>query len=196
MFIQTETTPNPETLKFLPGCTVMGEAPPIDFTDESQLFQSPLAKNLMGITGVKAVFFGMDFITLTKNTDGLWDVIKPLALGAIMEHFVSKAPLVEPDSAPHTPLEQESQKAGTLATASGENQKIIKAIEDLIATRIRPAIARDGGDVILQKYQEGVAYVTLRGACAGCPSAEITLKHGIENFLRHYIPEVKEVQSV
>jgi len=185
MFIQTEATPNPATLKFLPGRTVMGDQTR-DYRDSEAATGSPLAARLFGIAHVSGVFFGSNFITVTKE-DGEWQLLKPAILGTIMEYFMSGAPLVS--------------DAGQDDTASNEvyneaDKEIVSTIKELLDTRVRPAVAQDGGDITFQAYEEGVVFLHMQGACAGCPSSTATLKHGIENLLKHFIPEIKEVRPV
>lgn len=185
MFIQTEATPNPATLKFLPGRAVL-ENGTLDFRDSEHAAQSPLAERLFGISGVSGVFFGSDFITVTKS-GGEWQQLKPMILGAIMEHFMSGAPLLAPDHA--APIDggefYEATDAETVAT-----------IKELIETRVRPAVANDGGDITFKGFKDGIVYLNMKGACSGCPSSTATLRHGIENLLRHFIPDVTEVRPV
>ncbi|MGH6871668.1 MAG: NifU family protein [Rhizomicrobium sp.] len=187
MFIQTESTPNPATLKFLPGRDVMGEAAVADFPDGEAAKRSPLASALFAIPEVGRVFFGSDFISVTK-TDGDWKHLKPSILGAIMEHFTAGLPLIE-----GTAEEQDDEPA-----YSEEDAEIVSQIKELIDTRVRPAVAGDGGDIIFKRYDasSGVVSLIMRGSCAGCPSSTLTLKNGIENMLRHYIPEVSAVEAV
>ncbi len=186
MFIQTETTPNPATLKFLPGQAVVpgGTA---DFTDAESAARSPLARRLFAVDGVEGVFLGPDFITVTKREDVAWDHIKPAILGAIMEHYQSGLPAIETG---------ESSGGHDDTGDEGPDSDIVRRIKELLDTRVRPAVAQDGGDITFHGYEEGVVYLHMQGACAGCPSATITLKMGIENLLRHYIPEVVEVRPV
>ncbi|MGF1621437.1 MAG: NifU family protein [Rhodomicrobiaceae bacterium] len=186
MFIQTEATPNPATLKFIPGADVLpGGAR--EFRDPGEAEQaSPLAARLFGIDGVTGVFLGSDFISVTKS-GGEWQHLKPALLGAIMEHYLSGAPVVN-DTA---------KSDGHTANADGgEDSEIVQTIKELLDTRVRPAVAQDGGDIVFHGYEEGVVYLHMRGACAGCPSSTATLRHGIENLLRHFIPEVEEVRAV
>jgi Fe-S cluster biogenesis protein NfuA len=183
MFIQTETTPNPATLKFLPGRTVLaGE--PLDMSDASQGAQSPLAESLFEIPGVGGVFLGSDFITVTK-TDGEWQQLKPAILGVIMEHFMSGAPILR-------------EGTGVAAAAdeffADEDSETVATIKELIETRVRPAVAGDGGDITFRGYKDGIVYLDMKGSCSGCPSSTATLKHGIQNLLRHFVPEVVEVR--
>jgi Fe-S cluster biogenesis protein NfuA len=185
MFIQTEATPNPATLKFLPGRAVL-ETGTLDLRDAEQAAQSPLAERLFGITGVSGVFFGSDFITVTKSGSD-WQQLKPMILGAIMEHFMSGAPLVNAGSAPPSDGEEffEAADAETVAT-----------IKELIETRVRPAVANDGGDITFKGFKDGVVYLNMKGACSGCPSSTATLRHGIQNLLRHFVPDVTEVRPM
>jgi Fe-S cluster biogenesis protein NfuA len=184
MFIQTESTPNPATLKFLPGQTVM-HAGTADFPSEEAAASSPLALRIFGAGGVSGVFLGPDFVTVTKDEAADWAHIKPGILGAIMEHFQSGLPAIEGD-------------AGAVGHAahSGPDEEIVTQIKDLLDTRVRPAVAQDGGDITFHGFDRGVVYLHMQGACAGCPSSTMTLKMGIENLLRHYIPEVVEVRPV
>jgi Fe-S cluster biogenesis protein NfuA len=186
MFIQTEPTPNPATLKFLPGRTVMPSGV-ADFTDPEAAGPSPLARHLFEIEGVTGVFLGGDFITVTKTEGHEWYELKPAVLGAIMEHFLSGQPVIEDGAA----VAQEPA-----AEAAGEDSEVVRQIRELIETRVRPAVAQDGGDITLRGYDRGVVYLHLRGSCAGCPSSIVTLKNGIENLLRYYVPEVVEVRPV
>ncbi|MGD9293797.1 MAG: NifU family protein [Roseobacter sp.] len=185
MFIQTESTPNPATLKFLPGQTVldMGTA---DFPTAEAAEKSPLAARIFAVDGVTGVFFGNDFVTVTKADAVDWDHIKPALLGAIMEHFQSGNPVMDGD---HTP-------ASGHADHDGEDGAIVSQIKELLDSRVRPAVAQDGGDITFHGFDRGVVYLHMQGACAGCPSSTLTLKMGIENLLRHYIPEVTEVRPV
>ena len=184
MFIQTESTPNPATLKFLPGLQVL-ESGTADFPAADSAGSSPLATRIFGVSGVAGVFLGTDFVTVTKSADVEWDHVKPAILGAIMEHFQSGAPVMEGDDA-----------AGGHAEHSGEDAEIVGQIKELLDTRVRPAVAQDGGDITFHGFDRGIVYLHMQGACAGCPSSTVTLKMGIENLLRHYIPEVIEVRPV
>ncbi|MCU0826284.1 MAG: NifU family protein [Tabrizicola sp.] len=184
MFIQTESTPNPATLKFLPGQTVL-ELGTADFPSADAAAKSPLAKRIFAAGGVTGVFFGTDFVTVTKAESMDWAHIKPQILGAIMEHFQSGAPVIEGEGA-----------AGGHAEHTGEDGDIVRQIKELLDTRVRPAVAQDGGDITFHGFDRGVVYLHMQGACAGCPSSTLTLKMGIENLLRHYIPEVLEVRPV
>ena len=186
MFIQTEATPNPATLKFLPGRVVL-ENGTLDLRDSEQAAaQSPLAERLFGIAGVSGVFFGSDFITVSKNA-GEWQQLKPMILGAIMEHFMSDAPLLVEGSA------EKSDGDEFFDTADAET---VATIKELIETRVRPAVANDGGDITFRGFKDGVVYLNMKGACSGCPSSTATLQHGIQNLLRHYVPDVTEVRPI
>jgi Fe-S cluster biogenesis protein NfuA len=181
MFIQTEPTPNPATLKFLPGTVVMGQGT-ADFADSSRAEKSPLATRLFAVDGVTSVFLGTDFITVAKADSTDWQVIKPQILAAIMEHFSSGQPVIN---------------EGSEDVASGvDDDGIVMQIKELLDTRVRPAVAQDGGDIIFRAFEDGIVYLHLQGACAGCPSSSATLKHGIENMLKYYVPEVMAVQAV
>ncbi len=181
MFIQTENTPNPATLKFLPGKTVM-ESGTANFADPSDSARSPLATRLFAIEGVSGVFLGSDFVTVTKADDKDWDVLRPQVLGGIMEHYQSGRPIIE--------------DAGDSGEGADSDDPIVKQIKELIDTRVRPAVAQDGGDIIFKGFEGGIVSLHMQGACAGCPSSTATLKHGIENMLRYYVPEVQEVRAV
>ena len=185
MFIQTESTPNPATLKFLPGQTVMSSGT-ADFPDASTSGDSPLASRIFAVDGVTGVFFGNDFVTVTKAELIEWDHVKPAILGAIMGHFQSGQPV----------MQGSSETAGGHADHSGEDSDIVNQIKELLDTRVRPAVAQDGGDITFHGFDRGIVYLHMQGACAGCPSSTLTLKMGIENLLRHYIPEVVEVRPV
>jgi len=184
MFIQTESTPNPATLKFLPGQSVL-DVGTADFPSVEAAAKSPLANRIFATDGVRGVFFGLDFVTVTKDDDIEWDHIKPAILGAIMEHYQSGAPVIEGE-----------QVASGHAEHTGEDGVIVDQIKELLDTRVRPAVAQDGGDITFHGFDRGVVYLHMQGACAGCPSSTLTLKMGIENLLRHYIPEVVEVRPV
>jgi len=187
MFIQTESTPNPNTLKFLPGRDVMGEGAVADFPSADSGGRSPLAKALFAIPDVARVFFGADFISVTKR-DGDWKHLKPAILGAVMEHFTHGLPLMEGGA----------EEAGASESYSDEDSEVVEQIKELIETRVRPAVAADGGDIIFKGFDgsSGIVSLHLQGSCAGCPSSSITLKNGIENMLRHYVPEVTAVEAV
>jgi len=187
MFIQTETTPNPATLKFLPGKVVL-ESGTAEFLTAEEAEASPLAVRLFDVPGVTGVFFGYDFITVTKS-DADWQHLKPAVLGTIMEHFMSGAPIMA--------------HGGTseIETTDGEffdegDSTIVATIKELLETRVRPAVAQDGGDITFRGYRDGKVFLNMKGACSGCPSSTATLQHGIQNLLRHFIPEVREVEPV
>lgn len=184
MFIQTEATPNPATLKFLPGKLVL-ETGTADFPSPESAGKSPLAGRVFAVDGVSGVFLGSDFVTVTKDEATEWDHIKPAILGAIMEHYQSGEQAVEGDV-----------ESGGHAEHSGEDAEIVGQIKELLDTRVRPAVAQDGGDITFHGFDRGIVYLHMQGACAGCPSSTLTLKMGIENLLRHYIPEVVEVRPV
>ena len=186
MFIQTESTPNPATLKFLPGQTVL-EAGTADFPNSDAAGSSPLAQRVFAVNGVTGVFFGNDFVTVTKAETVEWEHVKPAILGAIMEHFQSGQPAIADGS---------GATSGGHAEHEGEDAEIVGQIKELLDTRVRPAVAQDGGDITFHGFDRGVVYLHMQGACAGCPSSTLTLKMGIENLLRHYIPEVVEVRPV
>jgi Fe-S cluster biogenesis protein NfuA len=188
MFIQTEQTPNPSTLKFLPGRTVL-EAGTADFRSAEEAERSPLAARLFQIDGVAGVFFGADFITVTKTGDADWHLLKPAILGVIMEHFVSGQTILADEAGAE-------ENDATIDDATGPDADIIRQIRELLDTRVRPAVAQDGGDIVYRGFKNGVVMLHMQGACAGCPSSTATLKMGIENMLKHYIPEVVEVRAV
>ena len=185
MFIQTESTPNPATLKFLPGQSVLGMGT-ADFPSAEAAAKSRLAKRIFDVDGVTGVFLGSDFVTVTKDDGSDWDVVKAPILGAIMEHFQSGQPVMDGDEA----------AVSGHAEHDGEDGEIVNQIKELLDTRVRPAVAQDGGDIVFHGFDRGVVYLHMQGACAGCPSSTLTLKMGIENLLRHYIPEVVEVRPV
>lgn len=186
MFIQTEQTPNPATLKFIPGKPVL-EKGTADFRslDEAAGI-SPLAERLFGIDNVTGVFLGPDFVSVSKSDQAEWYLLKPAILGVIMEHF----------AAGHAVINEGAAGDDGEQAVREEDQEIVSQIRELLDTRVRPAVAQDGGDIVFQGFQRGVVYLHMRGACAGCPSSTATLKMGIENMLRHYIPEVTEVRAV
>ena len=181
MFIQTETTPNPNTLKFLPGREVLGRGT-ADFADVKAASASPLAGRLFAIDGVGRVFFGSDFVTVGKSAGVDWAVLKPQVLAAIMDHFTSGAALMA------TAVED--------AGPDAEDSDVVRQIRELLDTRVRPAVANDGGDIVFRRFEDGIVYLHMQGACSGCPSSSATLKHGIENMLRYYVPEVQSVVAV
>jgi Fe-S cluster biogenesis protein NfuA len=184
MFIQTEQTPNPATLKFLPGHPVMisGTA---NFISEEAARVSPLAERLFSLPEVSGVFLGADFITVTKAGDSDWYLLKPAVLAAIMEHFTTGRPVLVADVT-----------GGAAATNGEDEDEVVVQIKELLETRVRPAVAQDGGDIIFHDFEDGVVYLHMQGSCSGCPSSTATLKAGIENMLRHYIPEVVEVRAI
>ncbi|UEM03829.1 NifU family protein [Skermanella rosea] len=181
MFIQTEQTPNPATLKFLPGRDVLGRGT-ADFPTPGDAARSPLAQRLFEIDGVAGVFLGSDFVTITKGEDRDWYLLKPSILGVIMEHFTAGRPVL-------------IETAADDNAAHEDDDEIVAQIKELLDTRVRPAVAQDGGDITFQGFEDGVVYLNMKGSCAGCPSSTATLKAGIENMLRHYIPEVVEVRQ-
>jgi Fe-S cluster biogenesis protein NfuA len=185
MFIQTEATPNPATLKFLPGRSVLDGT--LEITDREQAGKSPLAEKLFEIPSVSGVFFGSDFITVTK-TAGDWQQLKPLILGAIMEHYMAGTPLLRDGEQAGESEEDEFFDAADAET--------VKTIKELIETRVRPAVANDGGDITFRGFKDGIVFLSMKGACSGCPSSTATLKHGIQNLLRHFVPDVTEVRPV
>ena len=186
MFIQTEATPNPATLKFIPGVPVVPSGT-ADFPNHGAAAgKSPLAESLFEVEGVAAVFLGSDFVSVTKSDLADWPVMKPAILGAIMEHFTRGLPvLAEADN---------SALDGNAEDGPDYDDPIVQQIQELLDTRVRPAVAGDGGDIVFRGFEEGIVYLSMQGACAGCPSSTATLKMGIENMLRHYIPEVQEVR--
>jgi len=183
MFIETEGTPNPATLKFLPGRDVMG-ASTADFATAEAAGRSLLASALFALPGVARVFLGGDFVTVTKTDDTSWQALKPQVLGALMEHFVAGRPVIEGDG---TSADEDVDPA---------DAEVAAQIKELLDTRVRPAVAGDGGDIVFRGYRDGVVKLHMQGACSGCPSSSATLKHGIENMLRHYVPEVRAVEQV
>lgn len=182
MFIETERTPNPATVKFLPGRAVMRQGV-AEFKNADAAAQSPLAQRLFAIDGVESVFLGSDFISVTKKEGPVWTGLKTQIMAVIMEHFTSGQPAVE--------------EGGDAASghADGGDDELTAQIKELLDTRVRPAVAMDGGDVVFDRFEEGIVYLKMRGACSGCPSATATLKNGIENMLRHYVPEILEVRA-
>lgn len=184
MFIQTEATPNPQTLKFIPGKQVLEDGT-ADFRAKGDAEASPLAKRLFDIDGVAGVFLGSDFISVTK-TDIEWHHLKPMVLGAIMEHYLSGAAVVDGHGA----------NDAAEGSYDPEDADVVATIKELLETRVRPAVAQDGGDITFAGFREGIVYLHMRGACSGCPSSTATLRHGIENLLKHFCPEVEEVQAV
>ncbi|MGP9813240.1 NifU family protein [Rhodopseudomonas sp. NSM] len=188
MFIQTEPTPNPATLKFIPGRVVL-DSGTMEFTDRSQAARSPLAERLFDVDGVSGVFYGSDFVTVTKD-GGDWQHLKPAILGAIMEHYMSGAPILADGRTDGDASDEDDE---FFAERDAETVEIIK---DLIETRVRPAVANDGGDITFRGFRDGIVYLAMKGACSGCPSSTATLQHGIQNLLKHFVPEVVEVRPV
>jgi Fe-S cluster biogenesis protein NfuA len=184
MFIETEGTPNPATLKFLPGRDVLGLAA-ADFASAASAARSPLASALFDLPGVARVFLGGDFVSVTKTDTIDWPALKPQVLGALMEHFVAGRPVLDGDS--DDLVEEDVDPA---------DSEIVEQIKELLDTRVRPAVAGDGGDIVFRGYRDGVVRLHMQGSCSGCPSSSATLKHGIENMLRHYVPEVVAVEQV
>jgi NFU1 iron-sulfur cluster scaffold homolog, mitochondrial len=182
MFIETEGTPNPATLKFLPGREILGNRT-ADFADADAALLSPLAEALFGLQGVARVFLGGDFVTVTKTADAEWQSLKPQVLGLLMEHLLANRPILSA----HAELEAED--------VDPADAEIAEQIKELLDQRVRPAVAGDGGDIIFRGYRDGVVSLTMQGSCSGCPSSTATLKHGIENLLKHYIPEVQSVKQ-
>lgn len=186
MFIQTESTPNPLTLKLIPGKPVHPTGTAF-YTSRDQAGPSPLAQALFALPEVTAVFLANDFITVTRTPEVEWDVIKPALLTAIMDHYLSGKPVV---------VEAPPAKAQPASSGSDVDQEIINQIRELIDTRVRPSVAMDGGDILFHDFKDGVVQLEMHGACSGCPSSTMTLKQGIENMLKHYIPEVRSVEAV
>lgn len=186
MFIQTEATPNPATLKFLPGKPVLPGGTR-DYRDAQAAAESPLAQKLFAVRGVSGVFLGQDFITVTK-ADAEWQHMKPAILGLIMDHYLSGLPMLAGGGPGDAVNSEEFFEEG--------DAEIVTTIKQLLDTRVRPAVAQDGGDITFHGFREGVVYLNMKGSCAGCPSSTATLKHGIENLLRHFVPEVSEVRAV
>jgi Fe-S cluster biogenesis protein NfuA len=180
MFIQTEETPNPATLKFIPGTEVLGQGS-VELASAEAAERSALGRRLFGVDGVVSVFLGGDFIAVTKAEAAEWFALKPSVLAAIMEHYASGLPVLDTPASPE-------------AEAGGDEDDTVQQIKHLLDTRVRPAVAMDGGDIVFHSFEDGVVTLEMRGACSGCPSSTATLKMGIENMLRHYIPEVQEVR--
>ena len=185
MFIQTEQTPNPQTLKFLPGKVVMDDGTAF-FQNIEESSNSPFAKRLFDVDGVEGVFFGSDFITITKTQSIDWQVMKPLILGSIMDHYNSGEETISKD-------EKNNNKS---LKSDDKDDDVVKQIKELLDTRVRPAVAMDGGDIVYDSFKDGIVYLHMQGACSGCPSSTATLKMGIENMLKHYVPEVQEVRPI
>lgn len=193
MFIQTEPTPNPDTIKFLPGQTVAGAAGPFDFASEDEAGSSPLAQSVFQVEGVTRVFLGSDFLSVSKDEGADWKHVRPMVLAAVMDHYVAGLPVISDGSAAAQPADG----ATTAADYEGETAEIVEEILELIETRVRPAVAQDGGDITFQRFdtETGIVHLSMRGACAGCPSSTMTLKQGIENMLKAYVPEVNAVEA-
>lgn len=183
MFIQTETTPNPATLKFLPGQTVLPSGT-MDFARREDAAPSPLALRLFGLEGVRRVFLAADYVSVSKGQETDWSVLKPMVLAVLMDHLATGQPVLDPA------LKTDS------GHKEGQEDEISLQIRELLDTRVRPMVAMDGGDIVFESFTDGIVYLKMRGACSGCPSSTATLKSGIENMLRHYIPEVQEVRAV
>jgi Fe-S cluster biogenesis protein NfuA len=180
MFIQTEDTPNPATMKFLPGQPVAGTRGGVDFPSREDSGASALARRLFAIDGVERVYMGVDFVSVTKTSAADWEYLRTLVLAAIMEHYVSGLPVFDDEA------------------ADGEDEEsdpVIRQIKAVLDTRVRPAVAQDGGDITFDRFEDGILYLHLQGACSGCPSSTATLKGGVENMMRHYVPEVQEVRT-
>ena len=186
MFIQTEATPNPATLKFLPGRTVMADGT-LDIRDPRAAERSPLARRLFAVPGVTGVFFGSDFVSVTKD-EGEWQHMKPAILGAIMEHYLSGDPILEGEA--------DAASAEDEEFFDDKDRATVDTIKELLETRVRPAVAGDGGDITFRGFKDGIVYLAMKGSCSGCPSSTATLKHGIQNLLRHFLPDVREVQAM
>lgn len=192
MFIQTEATPNPATLKFLPGKVVLEEGT-ADFRDAATASEaSQLAAKIFAVPGVTGVFFGYDFVTVTKAEGPEWQHLKPAILGAIMEHFMSGAPVM----ASATSVAATAQLEGDGKFFDTADTEIVDTIKELLETRVRPAVAQDGGDITFRGFENGTVYLHMKGACSGCPSSTATLKHGIQNLLKHFVPEVQQVEAI
>jgi Fe-S cluster biogenesis protein NfuA len=189
MFIQTEATPNPATLKFIPGRTVL-DAGTLEFTSREAAARSPLAEKLFAVPGVTSVFYGSDFVTVTKDESD-WQHLKPAILGAIMEHYMSGAPLLADGTVASDEAADEEDEF-----FSDDDAETVATIKDLIETRVRPAVANDGGDITFRGFRDGIVYLNMKGSCAGCPSSTATLQHGIQNLLKHFVPDVVEVRPV
>mgnify|MGYP001160559953 FL=1 len=188
MFIQTEATPNPATLKFLPGKVVM-EKGTADFRNSGEAEASPLAARLFAVPGVTGVYFGYDFITVTKDS-GEWQHLKPTILGSIMEHFMSGQPVMGGGTGTAEAFDEEGE------FYDEGDETIVATIKELLETRVRPAVAQDGGDITFKGFKDGTVYLNMKGACSGCPSSTATLKHGVQNLLRHFVPEVQAVEAL
>lgn len=185
MFIQTEQTPNPASLKFLPGCEVLGRGT-AEFKSREEALASPLAERIFGFEGVTGVLLGADFVTVSKAENANWLTLKTLVLGALMEHFSAGLPVMK---------DEHLQAAGSSASSEADSD-VVRQIKEILDTRVRPAVAADGGDIEFGSFEDGVVYLHMRGACSGCPSSTMTLKAGIENLLKHFVPEVNEVRAL
>jgi Fe-S cluster biogenesis protein NfuA len=185
MFIQTEDTPNPNTLKFIPGIVILPSGQTRTYSDKHGATDSKLAQKLLHLSGIDSVFFGHDFISMTKQEDLDWYVLKPSILGTMMEHFVAQLPAIDSEDSVSPSIHAQSQS----------DDPIVQQIIEILETRVRPAVAQDGGDISFHSFEDGIVYLSMHGACSGCPSSTATLKSGIENMLKYYVPEVKEVQS-
>lgn len=181
MFIQTERTPNPATIRFLPGQSVVADGTANFTSKDAAQLRSPLAARIFAVDGVAGVFLGADFITVTRSDDQEWEILQPMVTAAIMDHFQSGEVVLKDSTG-----EAEAQ----------DDDAVVLKIKELLDTRIRPAVAMDGGDIVFSSFEDGIVYLHMQGACAGCPSATMTLKSGVENLLRHYIPEVIEVRQI
>ena len=190
MLIETEMTPNPATLKFLPGRPVIEAGPPRDFADADEAAASPLAEALFGLGDVAGVFFGRDFVAVTAGEGVDWRNLKPDVLSVLLDHFSAQAPLFRTGTAADIHIEADDEFA-----ENPEDADIVAQIRELIETRVRPAVANDGGDIVYRGFDKGVVYLAMHGACSGCPSSTATLKQGIEQLLKHYVPEVTEVRA-
>ncbi len=190
MLIETETTPNPATLKFLPGLPVMDMGGTRDFADADEAEASPLAQALFDLGDVAGVFYGRDFVSVTAGEGVEWRALKPQVIGVLLDHFSSHAPLFRAGSAGDIHIADDDRFGVDPADAD-----IVAQIEELIEQRVRPAVARDGGDIVYRGFDKGVVYLAMHGACSGCPSSSATLKQGIEQLLKHYVPEVTEVRA-
>ena len=194
MFIQTEPTPNPETLKFLPGVTVLPSGS-FDYRGPAEAEASPLAQSLFAIDGVSGVFLGHDFVSVSKG-EAEWFQLKPLILGALMDHFGKGLPVIISALVESPTAETAAGGAAAGQEPDGADDEVVAQINELLETRVRPVVAQDGGDIVFHAFDQGIVYLHMRGACAGCPSATITLKNGIERMLQHFLPEVTEVRAV
>jgi len=191
MLIETETTPNPATLKFMPGRAVIESGPPRDFADADEAGASPLAEALFGLGDVSGVFYGRDFIAVTAGEGADWRGLKPQVLSILLDHFSSQAPLFKAGTAADIHIDDDAAEFAE----NPEDADIVAQIKELIDTRVRPAVANDGGDIVYRGFDKGVVYLAMHGACSGCPSSTATLKQGIEQLLKHYVPEVTEVRA-